>query len=212
MKINVLLAPNYMEIYRNHFKDSVPEDLEIVEHYVDISNDVKYLDFNYFEVLRSRLEIVIESLRENTNEIEIWSDTDIVFNPHNEEKLSELIPKWMGSKNFIFQRLHAEDSYICSGFYAVKKNERSLEFLEFVYEIMERHPNLYPDEKVINEIFRRQKEKWGDCLEYFPCRKIAAESNKGLVEKSDETILYHANRDYKSIQAKKERLSNIDWG
>ncbi len=189
MQLHYVTNKSHTRLEKDYFLPSLPEGLVPVEHVCSISNDSgTFMSSDFLEVIRWKIRQVLQSL--DTNEVQVWSDVDIVFNSSHTRIVHELQGMVAGGKPpLAFQQEHAGNHrLINAGFVIIRPCPEVRNFYRIVDKLLSLSPNKH-DQDIINDIFLGG-EYLHSLYATLPPNLYAAESNRGLAPGSR---IYHAN-------------------
>lgn len=155
MKLVVHFSESHRVLFECFLKPSVDHFREftlISGTYPQIGNG-HFGNPRWKESVRHKLLFMREVIQESLGEIVVFSDVDILFC----QKVTDDLRERLGNKDALF---HRDESGLCSGFYAMKSNRRSLDFLA---ACIADYDKLEPDRKFGDQGIMRLKR---DMIEY----------------------------------------------
>jgi len=108
-------------------------DLEIIIGYGEqYCSSATYLHTGWTKTTKNKVEFIIETIQNNMGNIVIFADADIVlFRPIKDE-----IVHFLKTKEFVVQ-IDTPDKKLCSGFFALIANEKTLNLWQAIREYMQ---------------------------------------------------------------------------
>jgi hypothetical protein len=133
MRIYTVVTPSHQVLYERFFLPSVAGNgFELVPYLLEQEGTGDFLAQDFKTCIAFKLQKILESIRDNPNEIVVWSDVDIQF--------FKLEPRHITSyfapeTDFVAQRLTFARREICGGFYAIRCSRKMEDFYEEVATI-----------------------------------------------------------------------------
>lgn len=210
MKLLSIYTDSIKVLKDEWFLKTLQDDLELKIKYLDEVKEGKgdFQSPEWHYSLRKKIEYIIDEIKNNRDEIIIWSDIDIQFF----SKCTEIIEKAMQDRDIVFQLDDAKAQTVNSGFMAIRCNPKTLLFFETILKADFKNLRL-PDQDVANSILKQRSIplKWG----YFP-KQIYATYLGGVPL---DIALHHAcgtkepftknGKRFGSIEMKIEQLKEI---
>jgi hypothetical protein len=128
MKIFCCYTPAHAVLLEEHFKPSLPADFDLVAYPIAASGPGDFLSPEFLECIRKKIDLVIGSLKENSGEIILWSDIDIVFLRTSAEELRKEFQK--AGKLILFQRETPASLEVNTGFMLCLASDETIRFFE----------------------------------------------------------------------------------
>ena len=144
----------------------------------------------WYDILREKIEFLVDKIKQNWGEIIIWSDIDIQFFG----KCSDLINKTIVDKDIIFLSWHWPDKQINGGFFVMHCNDKTLSFFELV--LQSRIEKLqFGEQTAINDLLKDNPVgiKW----DVLPRQFWAAMAGE---EPPADIVLHHAVGTYPTVK------------
>ena len=146
MDVNVIINDAQRPIFERYFKPTLPAaspsaKLNVFEAPVADGN---FMGKGYLDVVRRRLELVMESISGDTGEPVIWSDVDMLFFDVGED-VCEAAVRELGDSPYIFQHETPKiPRGINSGFFVVRKCAEARElFGDVLARVMKPYNNKF---------------------------------------------------------------------
>jgi len=166
------------------FLDTLQDDWELhISHWGKAGQDGDWGTPAFVELVKKKVAYIIETIKENTDDIIIWSDIDIQFFG----KCSDTILKSLSGNDIVFQAERWPAKEINAGFMAIRCNEKTLLFFETVLNF-EIEKLRFFEQTAINKILKEQTVDldW----DVLP-NQIWAPSHGGFPP--SDILLHHAN-------------------
>ena len=185
MKIYSCFTPSHEVLYRDYFLAALPDEFEPHVAPLDISGSGDYGTQDFIQSLETKLEMVLESIAENSGSAILWSDVDVVFTRESVPLLKRLLED--RDTDIWFQKERTGDDREVNGGLILMRCNEAVEWLyRDALSVMRSTPG-YNDQDAINQILGRGAElSWS----YLPFR-FAARSH-GWPPRRD-FVAYHAN-------------------
>lgn len=166
------------------FLETLQDDWELhISHWGKAGQDGDWGTPSFAKLVKRKIAYIIETIKENTGDIIIWSDIDIQFFG----KCTDTILNSMSGNDIVFQAERWPAKEINAGFMAIRCNEKTLLFFETVLNF-EIEKLKFFEQSAINSILKEQTVdlNW----DVFP-KEIWAPSHGGLPPAG--ILLHHAN-------------------
>lgn len=198
------------EALKSIFLKSVKDDWEINIGYWGKAGEGRgdFRSPGWYKIVKKKIEFLIDKVRENWENVIIWSDIDLQFFGNS----SDLINRAIVDKDMLFLSEHWPEKEINSGFFVMRCNSKTLSFLELVLRAKIEDLD-FGDQSAINDILKYNEigVKWDILPSQFWAQSHSP--NPPL-----DVILHHANctapqmRDGKKVgstELKIEQLKRI---
>ncbi len=122
MKIYCYYTAAYEELVRDWFLPSLKDNFEVIlNKETTRTKSVRYKEEGWYDITREKTDLIIQAIRDNLNDVIVFSDPDIQFFLKTEEYVQKL------SKNhdLVFQS-GSPDGELCTGFFALRCNRKTL--------------------------------------------------------------------------------------
>lgn len=128
MKLYCCYTPAHEVLFQNYFLLTIPKAFNVISTRLDIAGAGDFLSPEFLHCIGRKMELVIESIRENWGETIIWSDVDVQFyNLQPNLALADL-----GKNEVAFQRETKAMADVNTGFFICLCNAEVLRFFELV--------------------------------------------------------------------------------
>ncbi|HSC25575.1 MAG TPA: putative nucleotide-diphospho-sugar transferase [Candidatus Babeliales bacterium] len=167
IKLYALYTPSHAILKDTFFLPSIQDDFEIIFEFCDQtcpSGD--FMGQGWTETTIQKVNLIIRAIKENWGSIFIFSDVDIQFFC----PIEEMILKCMHGKDLMIQK-NTPNGVLCTGFFACRANEKTLQLWIDVKNIMEQDV-LQSDQISLNQCIKRHSKQnpynlvWG----YLPTK------------------------------------------
>lgn len=148
MKLYTFYTKSHEVLYKDWFLPSVKDNFEVVSNvYEQKCESGEYGSKNWPSAMACKTEMIIQAIKDNWNNIFIYSDVDIIFlqpiiniitkiiQPlSNEVKtVKDVYDRLFTDRDLVFQR-HNHDNKICAGFFACRANEKILKLFSLIHK------------------------------------------------------------------------------
>lgn len=124
MRLYAFYTPSHQILKDEWFVPTLQDNYELkVERYDQECVSGKYRQGGWAKTMLRKIESVVKAVRENWDEIFIYSDVDIQFF----RPTKNLISRFLKGKDMVFQTDSPEGA-LCAGFFACRANPRTLKF------------------------------------------------------------------------------------
>jgi len=168
MKIYALYTPSHEVLKDKFFLPSIQDDFDIVLEFCDQTcPSAKFMSEGWTETTIRKVDLIIRAIKENWGSIFIFSDVDIQFFC----PIQNTILMYMHDKDMVIQK-NSPSGVLCSGFFACRGNEKTLQLWTDVKKTMEQSGS-YSDQNSLNHCIKRHSKKnpynisWGYLPETF---------------------------------------------
>src|SRR5262245_17990581 len=79
LPIYTLYTPSHEVLLQGFFLPSLPKNMDLRLHSFDTPKMRNFRDNGFLRAIRQKLDLVVESIRENDNDLIVWADVDIQF-------------------------------------------------------------------------------------------------------------------------------------
>jgi hypothetical protein len=186
MKIFCCYTASHNRLYHDDFLPTIPPAFTLQSELIEMFGQGHYDSPQFVPCVVKKVDLILQSLRENTGSVIIWSDVDIQFYRLTPGiALAEL-----GDHDIAFQAAGVPADEINSGFFICRCNQRVIKFFEEVrHGLCHEHAGEI-EERVINKLLPRLGE---DELSWRQLpRSFYARSNYWPPPR--DLVLYHANQ------------------
>ena len=185
MKICCCYTPSHDSLHRDDFLPTIPPGFTVQSEVIEMFGEGHYESPQFVPCVVKKVDLILQSLRENAGNVIIWSDVDIQFYRLSPDRaLAEL-----GERDIAFQAANASSSAINSGFFICRCNARVIAFFEEVKRRLQTEFAGEIEERVINKLLPSLNDR-----ELSWCRlprRFYARSNSWPPPR--DLVLYHAN-------------------
>lgn len=186
MKIFCCYTPSHNTLYYDDFLPTIPPGFTLYSELLEMFGEGHYDSPQFVPCVVKKVDLILQSLRENAGSIIIWSDVDIQFY----RLTPEIARTELGDRDIAFQAAGVPANEINSGFFICRCNRRVIEFFEEVRRGLCHEYAGEIEERVINKLLPTLSEQ-----ELSWCqlpRPFYARSN--FWPPPRELVLYHANQ------------------
>jgi len=182
MNLFCCFTPAHEVLFKEYFLPSVPEGFSVRPTRFDIEGAGDFLSAEFIRCICRKVELILESIREHSGGVIVWSDIDIQFFDVSPEALLS----HLGEHDIAFQREGPRVPDVNTGFFVCRCNARTLGFFERVKEGLERDPRTN-EQYVANRLLGRNPDLlWAYLPPGYYARTHGWPPPRGLA-------LYHAN-------------------
>ncbi len=154
-------TPSHQVLKDNWFLPTIQDDYEVI---IKLGEQrcpsAKFRQDGWVETTLDKVDVIIEAIEQNWGNIFIFADIDIQFFKPTEQ----LILEAMSGKDMVVQRDNPS-GVICSGFFACRANEKTLQLWKAVKQFM--IDNHRDDQNSLNK-FMRHKNPFDIKWDYLP--------------------------------------------
>ena len=162
MKLYAIYTPSHEILKDKFFLPSIQDDFEIILEQCDqTSPSAKFMSEGWTDTTIRKVELIIQAVKENWNSVFIFSDVDIQFFRPIEKTILSL----MKNNDLVIQK-NSPNGVLCSGFFACRGNEKTLQLWTDVKAYMENDKSK-SDQVSLNHCIKRSSTqnpyglKWG---------------------------------------------------
>jgi hypothetical protein len=139
MKLHYVVTPSPRSLYDRFFIPSLDRStFELHPLWLEQAGNGEFLSDDFKSCIRFKLAKILESIDQNEGQIIVWSDIDIQFFGLQPE---HILAYFNPETDFVAQRLNAQDSAICGGFYAIRCSSKMQFFFERVTQLTQEETN-----------------------------------------------------------------------
>jgi hypothetical protein len=172
MKIFCCYTPSHNQLFHEDFLPTIPAGFTVQSQIIEMFGEGHYDSPQFVPCVVKKVDLILQSLRENAGNVIIWSDVDIQFY----RLTPDIAMAELDDRDIAFQAAGIPPTDVNSGFFICRCNQRVIQFFEKV-----RHSLCHDDageieERVINKFLPALSEaelSW--CM--LP-RRFYARSNK----------------------------------
>ena len=146
LPVYAVYTPSHEALVREFFLPSLPDDVEASLFAYDVEGPGDFLDAGFMQAIQHKLDLIVESVRQNDGEAIVWADADIQFFGSFVEPVMELISRY----DMCYQPENLVNEEVNTGFVALRCSGEARGFFERVRSlVVESGRNEQP---VINEL------------------------------------------------------------
>lgn len=154
IKLYALYTPSHKCLTDNFFLPSIQDDFEIkLTRYKQTCTSARFMREGWTETTIQKVIVIIQAIKDNWGKIFIFSDVDIQFFGPIEDTILLL----MEDKDMVIQK-NRPNGAVCSGFFACRGNEKTLQLWQDVKKEMEKDKEC-SDQISLNRCLRRAAHK-----------------------------------------------------
>ena len=183
MKIFCCYTQAHKTLLEKYFLRSLPTGFSVTSTELDIAGPGDFLSPEFLQCISRKVDLILESIKENPDQIIIWSDIDIQFF----DLRPEMLVTQLGQHDIAFQREGARVRDVNTGFMVCRCNRASAAFFRKVRDGLQRIPTA--NEQLIVNLLLGQEHC--DVLWTYLSPRFYARSH-GWPPPHD-IVLYHAN-------------------
>lgn len=157
MKLYCCYTESHSRLFNDYFLPSIPPDLELVAHKLDMQGEDHFLSPRFLECITTKVRLIIDSLKASPGEGLIWSDVDILFFQFSSRQALALLEE--NGADILFQRSCFHNKDANTGFFICRANPQTIAFFQSVEEQMRREPHRN-EESIVNEKLHSCPLKW----------------------------------------------------
>jgi hypothetical protein len=185
MKIFCCYTPSHNALFHDDFLPTVPSSFTVHPEIIAMFGEGHYDSPQFVPCVVKKVDLILQSLRENAGDVIIWSDVDIQFYKFAPNiALTEL-----ADHDIAFQAAGVPATDINSGFFICRCNDRVIRFFEEVRRRLLNECAGEIEERVMNKLLPGLNER--DLSWCFLPRRFYARSNYWPPPRN--LVLYHAN-------------------
>src|SRR6266404_5466514 len=153
IKLYALYTPSHKVLKDQFFLPSIQDDFDVVcELYDQTCPSAKFMDEGWTQTTMKKVDLIIRAIKENWGSIFIFSDVDIQFFCPIQKKILKL----MEGKDIVMQK-NSPNGVLCTGFFACRGNEKTLQLWTDVKKTMEKNC-LNSDQNSFNRCIKRNAQ------------------------------------------------------
>ena len=186
MKIFCCHTPSHNRLYYDDFLTTIPVGFTVCSEVIEMFGEGHYNSQQFVPCVIKKVDLILQSLRENADNVIIWSDVDIQFY----RLTPDIAMAELGDRDIVFQAAGVPANEINSGFFICRCNARVIKFFEEVKHRLQYESAGEIEERVINKLLPTLLERelsWCQLPRYFYARSNYWPPPRDLV-------LYHANQ------------------
>ncbi len=154
IKLYALYTPSHEVLKDQFFLPSIQDDFEIIFEFCEQTcQSAKFMSEGWTETTIRKVDLIIRAIEENWGSIFIFSDVDIQFFC----PIKDAILQYMRNKDMVIQK-NAPNGVLCSGFFACRGNEKTLQLWKDVKKTMQKN-KLHSDQISLNRCIKRHSKK-----------------------------------------------------
>lgn len=161
----VIFTPSHKILFEKYFQPSLQDNFDL--HIKKIPQECPSAEFmseNWTKTTIKKVIYIIEAIKENRGNIIIYADVDIQFFGPIEKDIRRLMKK----KDFLIQKDDPKGR-VCSGFFVMRANKKTLALWEDVLTIMQ-NDHTVSDQTALNRCLNKKKNPYAICWDYLPNR------------------------------------------
>lgn len=148
MKIFCCYTPSHTALYRDDFLPTVPAGFTVEPTIIEMFGAGDYESPQFIACVTRKVDLILQSLRDNAGSVIIWSDVDIQFYRFT----PEVAVSALGDRDIAFQAAGVPATDINSGFFICRCNDRVIDFFEKVKHGLRNQYAGENEERVINNL------------------------------------------------------------
>lgn len=198
LKLYALYTPSHKILATKYFLPSIQDDFDIVlVEASQTSSSAQFMSHGWTATTIKKVELIIKAIKDNWGDIFIFSDVDIQFFA----PIGKLIVGYMKNKDMVIQK-DAPSGSLCSGFFACRANERTLQMWQHAYAYMKTDRKC-SDQPALNRCLKPQRGKsnaFNVSWEYLPNSFFGGGTKTGKYWKRKHRlpiprniVMHHAN-------------------
>jgi len=211
MKLYSVYTESHEILHEQYFLPTLKDNYELHIKKSDIIGKGIYLQEDWMRAIYFKIDTIIEAIKENWEDIFIFSDVDIQFF----KPTKEFLTIHMGSLDFLAQKDHVDSirkeshpelsGHICTGFFACRGNEKTLKLWKEIKNFCMKNTSCN-DQRALNFLLNgfnphKKNNAYGIRWEYLPPEFYSAGPElKDIFWKPnmkltipENVILHHAN-------------------
>jgi hypothetical protein len=150
MKIAYVYSSSHEILKDYFFLGTMCEQWELIEKKSDEHSTGDYLSSGWSKIVKEKIKTYIEVIKNNTDEIVVFSDVDITwFKP-----VQEIIKQCLTQKDIVFQKENLHNEEVNTGFIAIRCNKDVENFFQDVLDNIEDN-----DQTTVNLLLSNNKIK-----------------------------------------------------
>ncbi len=149
MKIHCCYTPAHEVLYRDHFRPTLPADLEVHAEPLAIAGSGDFLSTEFMACIRRKMALILQSIADHPGEIIIWADVDIEFHRPIAAELAALLAS--SGKTIFFQRETPLNSEVNTGFFVCRCGLEAAQLFRDVQSALAVHPD-WNEQRAVNEL------------------------------------------------------------
>lgn len=154
MKLYALYTPSHEILKDLFFLPSIKDDFDIILEFCDQTcPSAKFMSEGWTKTTIRKVDLIIRAIEDNWGSIFIFSDVDIQFFA----PIQDTILKHMHDNDMVIQK-NAPNGVLCSGFFACRGNEKTLQLWKDVKIKMEEDDS-NSDQNSLNYCIKRSAKK-----------------------------------------------------
>ncbi len=197
MKLYALYTPSHTILKDEWFLPSLQDNFDLaIEFHEQTCSSASFMNVGWTRTTIKKIELIIQAIEENWGKVFIFSDVDIQFFAPIQKKIEKLIK----GKDMVIQK-NQPNGQLCSGFFACRANEKTLQLWKDAYEIMLNNKEI-SDQAALNKCLRGKYKanKYNVVWDYLPAIFFGAGTLTGHGWKPKRKlpvpkniVLHHAN-------------------
>jgi hypothetical protein len=184
VKIFCCYTPAHQRLFEEFFKPSLDPAFELHATRLDVEGPGDFLSPEFIRCILKKIDLILESLAENSGEIIVWSDIDILFLKPIAAELEKLMN--LSAKDILLQSEGRAGGDVNTGFFVCRASGPVIDLFKKARDEMRGHPGIN-EQLAVNRILPGSENLgW----ERLPLKYYAR--THGCPPGSD-IVLYHAN-------------------
>jgi len=156
IKLYSYCTPSHEILKNNWFLPSIKDNYELViKEFKQECPSGEFLKNGWEKTIDQKIEMIIGAIKENWNDVFIFSDVDVQFFGKTERTLLNELAE----KDILFQKNCGnlqEIEPICTGFFILKANNRTLKLFQEVKNLRASNPEFVGCQSAINYLVKKQ--------------------------------------------------------
>lgn len=153
IKLYALYTPSHEILKDQFFLPSIKDDFDIILEFCEQTcPNAQFMSEGWTDTTMRKVDLIIRAIHENWGKIFIFSDVDIQFFV----PIQSTILMLMHDKDIIMQKNNPE-GVLCTGFFACRGNEKTLQLWTDVKQVMEIN-KLQSDQISFNQCIKRNSK------------------------------------------------------
>ena len=185
MKIFCCHTPSHNTLYHDDFLPTIPPGFTVQSEVIEMLGEGHYHSPQFVPCVVKKVDLILQSLREHSGNVIIWSDVDIQFY----RLTPDIAIAELGDRDIAFQAAGVPANEINSGFFICRCNARVIKFFEEVRHGLQNQFAGEIEERVINKLLPTLSERALSWCQLPRC--FYARSNYWPPPR--DLVLYHAN-------------------
>lgn len=194
MKLYSFYTPSHRILKEHWFVPSLKDDYELIfEEWPQICPSGEFMKSGWIETMHCKVDLILRAIKENWDDVFVFSDVDVQFFSPTKEILLEL----MDGKDMVIQR-NDPPGNLCTGFFACRATDRTFALWREIKDSLgQENKN---EEDLLNHYLRNRKNRSNVHWSYLPDNFFGGGIFSGKRWKPgmdliipDQPIMHHAN-------------------